>query len=147
MKLTIAATPAQWSLDGIKGVTTRFDAEHEQLFTFALDAEHELVALRAVVQGKERAFLNTEAGQAAPAIDSTATLSSTKIYADGQWHDATIYDRAKLKPQNNIAGPAIVSEMDSTTLILPKHTAFVDAAGNLVITPDGHASKTTTTGA
>ncbi len=147
MKLTIAATPAQWSLDGIKGVTTRFDAEHEQLFTFALDAEHELVALRAVVQGKERAFLNTEAGQADPAIDSTATLSSTKIYADGQWHDATIYDRAKLKPQNNIAGPAIVSEMDSTTLILPKHTALVDAAGNLVITPDGHVSKTTTTGA
>ncbi len=144
MKLTIATTPEAWDSDGLKGITTRFDAEHEQLFTFALDAEHELVALRAVVQGQERLFLNTETEQGNPTVDSSAALSTTRIYADGEWHDATNYDRAKLKPQNTIAGPAIVSEMDSTTLVLPGHTAVVDAVGNLIIHPDNLVATTTT---
>ena len=136
MKLTIATTPAAWDSDGLEGVTARFDAEHEQLFTFALDAEHELVALRVVVQGQERPFLNTEHDHGDKTIDAAASLSKSRIYVDGVWHDVFIYDRAKLKPQNTITGPAIVSEMDSTTLVLPEHKAVVDAAGNLVIYPD-----------
>ena len=148
MKLTIAITPEQWQKKGLTGVTTRFDAEHEQLFTFALEAEHELVALRAVVQGQERAFLNTEAGQGNAVVDANAIVAKTRIYADGQWHDASLYDRAKLHPQNTIPGPAIISEMDSTTLILPEHTATVDAVGNLIIAPNQHdAHAATNTGA
>jgi len=34
-----------------------------------------------------------------------------------------------------IPGPAIVSEMDSTTVILPEHEAAVDEVGNLIINP------------
>ena len=136
MKLTIAITPDEWQGSGLTGVTERFDAEHEQLFTFALDAEHELVALRAVVQGAERAFLNTENTQGSASLDASAILTNTKLYAGGQWHDAKVYERSKLQPDNTIPGPAIVSEMDSTTLILPEHTAVVDSVGNLVINPD-----------
>ncbi len=62
MKLTINMTPEEFARDGIKGVEQRFDAEHEQLFTFALDAEHELVGLRTVVQGAEKSFI----GRASP---------------------------------------------------------------------------------
>jgi len=32
-------------------------------------------------------------------------------------------------------GPAIVSEMDSTTVVLPGHSARVDKIGNLLIEP------------
>ena len=145
MKLTIAATPEQWKDSGLAGITERFDAEHEQLFTFALDAEYELVALRAVVQGPERAFLNTETGQSSKTINADALVTDTRLYADGSWHEAKVYDRSKLHSDNAIAGPAIVSEMDSTTLILPEHTAVVDKVGNLIIRPDelsDSASKT-----
>ena len=143
MKLTIAITPEGWQSSGLSGVTERFDAEHEQLFTFALDAEHELVALRAVVQGQERAFLNTENTQGSATLDTSAILADTKLYADGQWHAAKVFERSKLKPQNTIPGPAIVSEMDSTTLILPEHTAVVDSVGNLVINPDNPITNNT----
>ena len=34
-----------------------------------------------------------------------------------------------------LAGPAIVTEMDSTTLILPGHAATVDPSGSLLIRP------------
>ncbi|MFK8080081.1 MAG: hydantoinase/oxoprolinase family protein [Granulosicoccus sp.] len=145
MKLTIAVTPDEWKRSGLDGITTRFDAEHEQLFTFALDAAYELVALRAVVQGEERAFLNTEAGLGSPKIEAAAVVAQTKVYADGHWHDATIYDRSKLHPENVITGPAVVSEMDSTTLILPEHTAVVDTVGNLVIRPNELAADASNT--
>ena len=143
MKLTIAITPDEWQGSGLAGVTERFDAEHEQLFTFALDAEHELVALRAVVQGAARAFLNTENTQGSASLDTSAILTATKLYAGGQWHDAKVYERSKLQPDNTISGPAIVSEMDSTTLILPEHTAVVDSVGNLVINPDNAVTNNT----
>ena len=143
MKLTIAITPDEWQSSGLAGITERFDAEHEQLFTFALDAEHELVALRAVVQGQERAFLNTENTQGSATLDKSAILTDTKLYADGQWHDAKVFERSKLQPDNTIPGPAIVSEMDSTTLILPEHTAVVDSVGNLVINPDNPVTHNT----
>jgi N-methylhydantoinase A len=35
-----------------------------------------------------------------------------------------------------VPGPAIVSEMDSTTVILPEHHAVVDKVGNLIINPE-----------
>jgi N-methylhydantoinase A len=57
---------------------------------------------------------------------------------DGRRVTATIYDRAKLKAGNIIRGPAIIMEMDSTTVILPKHHGSVDALGNVLIYPDGY---------
>lgn len=145
MKLTIAVTPEEWKTSGLAGITKRFDAEHEQLFTFALDAKYELVALRAVVQGEERAFLNTEAGQGSATLDPSAIVSDTKLYAEGNWHAAKVYDRSKLHPENVITGPAVISEMDSTTLILPEHTAVVDKVGNLVIRPTELAANASNT--
>jgi len=124
MKLTIHMTPAEFANEGLAGVARRFDAEHEQLFTFALDAEHELVGLRAVVQ----------------ADCSAARIQPTKLFSDGAWCDGFIYDRSKLQPNNRIEGPAIVTEMDSTSVILPEHVGIVDAVGNIVIWPANHAN-------
>ena len=55
---------------------------------------------------------------------------------DGKNQKATIYDRSKLKHGNVIKGPAVVMEMDSTTLILSKHKGKVDKFGNILITPE-----------
>ncbi len=137
MKLTIDVTPETLAQDGIHGITSRFDAEHEQLFTFALDAEHEIVGLRAVVQGAEKQFINTVAEKGGTDA-SGARVHSTRIFADGAWRDAGIYDRGKLRPGNRIDGPAIVTEMDSTSVILPDHVGIVDTVGNILIWPANH---------
>ncbi|MEM9552484.1 MAG: hydantoinase/oxoprolinase family protein, partial [Pseudomonadota bacterium] len=74
MKLTIDSAPDVFSL---ASVTAKFDAEHEQLFTFALDAEHEIVGLRAVVQGAEKQFINAETARGG-ADASTARIQPTR---------------------------------------------------------------------
>ena len=44
-----------------------------------------------------------------------------------------IYDRDKLKSGNRFAGPAIVEQMDSTTVLLPGMTATVEPYLNLIL--------------
>ena len=57
------------------------------------------------------------------------------MFVSGRDLPAKIYDREKLRAGDRIAGPAIVTEMDSTTLILPDHYAEVDRIGSLLIRP------------
>jgi N-methylhydantoinase A len=44
-----------------------------------------------------------------------------------------VYDRARLRPGNRFAGPAIVEQMDTTTVVLPGMTARVDPYLNLIL--------------
>ena len=67
---------------------------------------------------------------------AAAKIDSTNVYVDGSDQSADVYDRAKLKAGNRISGPAIVTEMDSTTLILPDHVGEVDNFGNIIINPN-----------
>ncbi|MBK6321812.1 MAG: hydantoinase/oxoprolinase family protein [Burkholderiales bacterium] len=135
MRLSVGTTHAQLEADGISGVAKRFDEMHTQLYTFALDAEQELVSLRAIVQGPET---NVRAEQLpkGDADASRAVLEDSTIFVDGAHHKAKIYDRYKLIAGNRILGPAIICQMDTTTLILPGHTGEVDAVGNILISPN-----------
>ena len=113
-----------------------FDTEHERLFTFNLaQTPHEIVNIRVVALGKA-ANVSAEKIEAGGDDASAARERGTRVYVDGAWHEAAIYDRARLKAGNRIAGPAVVTEMDSTTLILPGCAAEVDAHGNLLIRED-----------
>jgi len=67
-----------------------------------------------------------------------AVIGRQKCYMEGRDCTASIYDRSGLRAGNRIAGPAIVIEMDSTTVILPRHHGRVDAYGNILIYPDAH---------
>ena len=120
---------------GLNAIGATFDEMHEQLFTFALPADKELVNLRSVVRDKE---LSVKAPSVSRGNDkpSRAFISKTKVYMEGKTKFASLYERSKLKQGNIVKGPAIVLEMDSTTVILPGHSGRVDKFGNILITPD-----------
>ncbi|MEQ9643412.1 MAG: hydantoinase/oxoprolinase family protein [Alphaproteobacteria bacterium] len=134
MRLTVDVAPDDFRSGGLAAVARQFDAVHEQLFTFALDTMHELYNLRAVVQGQDAA------AQAMPVPrgggdGSRAVYQETQVFVDGRDRPAKLYDRSKLGAGDRVVGPAIVTEMDSTTLILPDHAGEVDAVGNILIRP------------
>jgi N-methylhydantoinase A len=111
-----------------------FDAEHERLFSFTLPVDHELVNARATVTGARPTVtpVHLEKGDGDPAA---ARTGDTRIYVAGDFVDAAVYDRLKLRAGDVLPGPAIVVEMDSTTLILPGHAATTDPSGSLLIRP------------
>jgi N-methylhydantoinase A len=135
LQLTVDIDKSKLKKQGLKAIGEPFDEMHRQLFTFALDLEKELVNLRAVVQGRPTKVSPPEIkrGKADP---KAAVIAEHSIYADGKDRKAKIYDRGKLRAGNKIPGPAVVLEMDSTTVILPGHTGKVDKFGNILITPD-----------
>lgn len=118
--------------DGIDGILKRFDEEHLRLFTFNMDTPHEIVNLRAVALG---ASLDLPAAEL-PKGDGNpqaAKMRDHTLWMDGKEQAAIIYDRSKLRQGDIIPGPAIVVEMDSTTLIETGCVATVDAVGNILI--------------
>ena len=119
---------------GLDSLRAAFDAEHERLFSFLLDNEQELVTVRAAVTGP-RPDVSTPPLEEGGPDASAARTGTTPIWVDGGHVDADLYDRLLLKAGNVVAGPAVVVEMDSTTLVLPGHTATVHTSGSLLIRP------------
>ncbi len=119
----------------IASLVERFDAEHKRLFTFNLTVPQELVNIRVVALGKT-ANVRTERIEAGIGNTAAAKLYDHKVWMDGREQDAVIYDRAKLRSGDCVTGPAVITEMDSTTLVLSGHVAVVDQYGNILITPE-----------
>lgn len=131
-EVPLTITPDLLAAEGIAGILARFDEEHKRLFTFNMDTPHEIVNLRAVALGRalDLPAAPLEQGNGDP---SAAKLRDHVLWMDGREQAAVIYDRAKLKAGDVIPGPAIVCEMDSTTLIESDCVGTVDAVGNILI--------------
>ncbi len=115
-------------------VADAFDADHQRLFSFLVPADHELVNARVSISGPRPRVTPTVLDEGAG--DPVAARSATSpIYVEGAYVDAGIYERSALRAGDVVHGPAIIAEMDSTTLVLPGHQAFTHASGSLVITP------------
>ncbi len=65
-----------------------------------------------------------------------AVVEQHRAYFDGSFTSVNVYDRAKLRAGNRIHGPAIIIQMDATTVIHPNHTGEVDEYLSILITPD-----------
>ena len=132
LSLTVDVSLAEGE-DVLTAIGTQFDLMHEQLFTFSLPAEKEIVNLRSIALGKE-ARVEVPSVTIDPDFVNKSE-GNQRMFAEGQWWDTSIYDRSKVGRCTAINGPAIVTEMDSTTMILPEHVGRIDSFGNILITP------------
>jgi N-methylhydantoinase A len=123
--------------DGFDRVIDRFKAVHHQNYGFNIEHDIEVVNLRAVAVG---VVAKVEIGKRRmpPRAGTPKPIAPHKIYYRGKTVSAPIYDRYALKPGDRIPGPAVITQKDSTTLILPGHHGDVDAYENILIWPNGH---------
>lgn len=66
-----------------------------------------------------------------------ARLEIRPVWYDGRWHDTPVYARDRLPLDAVIKGPAIIEQMDATTVLEPGDSATSDADGNLIVEVDG----------
>lgn len=134
-EIPVAIDPGEIRAGGLTNLDERFNGLHEQLYGFRMhDTRSEIVNLRAVAFGAvPKPDLLT--GEVAGADAASAIVEEHEIVFEGERVPTRIYDRAKLEPGARFDGPAIVTEFDSTTVVLPGYTAEVDRNFNILINP------------
>ena len=112
-----------------------FAAAHKRLYGFVAEGEAvQLVTYRVEAVGLvPKAAFRPEPDGGRDA--SHAVIGSREVWFPeaGGFVACPIYDRDKLKSGNRFAGPAIVEQMDSTTVLLPGMTATVEPYLNLIL--------------
>jgi N-methylhydantoinase A len=140
--ITVPVTMAELTPETIGEVRERFDQMHEHLNTFRMDTlDHEFLNLRAIGLSDPM----TAAAEALPEGDgdpSGARVGEVDAYLERVWTRPTVYDRSRLRAGDRLVGPAIVQEMDSTTVILADHVGVVDRVGNIIINPQAREEAT-----
>src|SRR3954462_12225040 len=136
-EIPVPLDPGEVRAGNLSELGARFDALHEQLYGFRMpDTAAEIVNLRAVATGDlpkpELPEADLEGEDAGGAV-----VEQGEILFAGERRATPIYDRGALAPGNRFAGPAIVTEFDSTTVVLPGYVAEVDRFSNILITPEG----------
>jgi N-methylhydantoinase A len=67
-------------------------------------------------------------GEGKPAIEAMID-----VYLDGAWRTVPMYRRTSLLAGHTFEGPAIVTQDDTTTCVLPGFDGVVDEYGNLLL--------------
>jgi N-methylhydantoinase A len=112
-------------------LTKAFHAAHEHNYGHSRPTHPvELVNLRVAAFGR---LTRPTIGAMVSAADEPA-LSRRQVYFGGRAFDCAILDRAGLTEGWATAGPAIIEEFGSTTVLLPGWKARVDTIGNLRLT-------------
>jgi len=94
-----------------------------------------LVNLHTAVIGKRKAVSLRSIAAAKPAASLVeATRTTRPVWFAGGWHDTPVYVRERLPVDARFNGPAIVEQLDCTTVVEPGNRVEVDAIGNLIVT-------------
>jgi N-methylhydantoinase A len=134
-EIPVALDPDQVRRDGLSELEERFNALHEQLYGFRMhETRCEIVNLRAVGFGTVPKP-ELPRGEPGAASSDDAVVDEHRITFEGEQLPTKIYDRARLAPGMRFDGPAIVTEFDSTTVVLPGYAAEIDPYANIVINP------------
>ncbi|NGM70290.1 hydantoinase/oxoprolinase family protein [Natronolimnobius sp. AArcel1] len=118
------------SLD-LETVAERFHQAHERAYGYALEEAMEIVNLRATatVPGEEPTIHHDGAGDA-----RVGTREAYFPETGDDSRETAVYDRDRLEAGATLAGPAILEQAESTTVVPPSWTGELLANGTLVLT-------------
>jgi N-methylhydantoinase A len=116
-------------------ILEEFQRAHDRAYGFSAPGEPvELVNLRLTAIGK---ITKPSLRELRPKEEDlrAGLLETRPVYfaESGGYVDCPVYDRYRLSTGHRLNGPAIVVELDSTTVIHPGYQAEVDKFGNLIL--------------
>ncbi len=110
-----------------------FGKEHTRLYGYAADAPIELVTMRLTARvSVSRPPLDLAASDAR---DMAAAMRGARLvhFPGVGFVRCPIYDRASIPEGVPTAGPAVIEQMDTTTIVFPGQKFERDRTGNLIL--------------
>lgn len=137
-ELMIPITEDELTADGFASIIKRFHEAHEHGYGYSRpNAKIEFVNFRLSAMGEmQKAKISTlETRQQAGISEALKKVGERDVYFEetGNFVSTFVYDRNDMFAEDVIIGPAIVDQMDTTTLIPPNTTCKVDNFGNLIV--------------
>jgi len=134
-ELPVAVPDGAITPETMGALTARFADAHRQRYGFATEEDAvQFVTLRVEATGMVRkAELRSHPDAGPDAARAVVSRRPVWLPENGDFVDTPIYARAALRPGNRFSGPAIVEQMDATTLVPPGMTARVDGYLNLIL--------------
>ncbi len=135
-ELTIPMPENKLSKSDMNALMESFFRMHEQNYGyFNPAAPTQLITYRVEALGL-RPKINLSPQRSTQPLARAQVRDNRQIYFGhdlGGWVTCDIYWRDDLSPGNRISGPAMIEQMDTTTILLPGHTAEIDEYLNLII--------------
>ncbi len=115
-----------------EGLVATFHAAHKRTYGFHSETETvEFVNLKVKAVGLyDKPPLPTLAERP----DAEPSSRRRTFFTTGTWLDTPVLQRDSLAAGQALTGPAIIEQLDTTTLIFPGDRGVVDAWGNLIVT-------------
>jgi N-methylhydantoinase A len=135
-ELEVALQMGPLTRDAIDAAAAEFHRQHERVYGFCLpNAAVELVTLR-TVHTAHLAKPELSQGASVGAGGTVNPIGSRDAYFEetGRYEPVPIFDRTSLGIGQEVEGPAILEQPDTTTVVYPGQSIRVDEAGNVILT-------------
>ena len=124
--------------DLVEVLVERFHRQHEAVYEYRLaDTVVELVHLNATAI--DRCPPAPSPGLAPGGADPIGVRPVS--FETGGWVETPIYRRAAVGAGSSISGPAVVEEVESTTIVFPGQVARTHASGAMFIEPEAGGAE------
>ena len=119
----------------VAALRANFEAAHRQAYGYVAEEEPiQVTTLRAEATGHvPKAALTPAPAATGPVAAAQLGSRQLRLWSDQGPMTAPVYDRNRLGPGHVLKGPAIIEQMDATSLILPGQTATIDPFLNILI--------------
>jgi 5-oxoprolinase (ATP-hydrolysing) len=117
----------------VPAIVADFERRYQQQYGFLMPGKAlviEAIAVEAIGRAESAADLMP---RFAPRAGPLMPLKANRMYTEGRFHDASVFDRDDLRPGDAIAGPAIIRERNATTVIEPGWRATLTPRDHLVV--------------
>ncbi len=142
-ELTVPLQDGKLGGDELGQVLEQFHSEHDRAYGYSAPEEPvEFVNLRLSAIGKIVKPRLRDLKGGGGDVDAAQKATRPVYFAEsGGYVDCPIYDRYRLGPGHTVEGPAVVEEVDSTTVIHPGYRALVDRFGNLLLSGNDRSDE------
>jgi N-methylhydantoinase A len=133
-EVNVEMTKDELERGDIESVVSRFHPEHNRLYGYSLEevgTPIELINLRLTSIGKttKPKFRKEEYDELDP---SKALKKKRKVYLPlkGAFEEVPVYDGHRLRYGNRVEGPAVIEQVNTTTIVTPEYNILCDKYGS-----------------
>ena len=133
MEVRVTARAGPIDAAFVRELAGAFHGAHEKAFGYAYAGRQKIELVNCAVSGFGRIDRPALARLPVERRGQAEIRARRRVFFDGKWHDTPIYDRTALGAGARVAGPGVIEEFGSTTVIFPGQTLVVDPHAILIV--------------